>query len=169
MSAIAARRFLVLSSLWASGFVFVFFLIAPLARYPLRWDQSFRVIEIIIPVFLAYLGSSAHFVFGNLIGKTNEGIPSEATNPLLGILIRGPLIVFVSASVALLVAFGFSNRPEAIANSGMSVDLLAAGFTAALGILTVTTNVAVAYLFSLEKTPLNERSAHSNAVVNSSH
>lgn len=151
MNADGARRSLITSSLVASGTVFVFFLIAPLLGFPLRWDQSMRIFEIVLPVFLAYLGTAVHFVFRHLGGVQNAGIQSRATDPYLNLLIRGPLAVFALASVALVTAFWISNRPNAPAGMGMSVDLLAAGFAAALGILTVTTNVAVSYLFTLDE------------------
>jgi len=54
-----------------------------------------------------------------------------------------------------LFAFGYSNRASAPQDSGMSVDSLAWAITAALGILTASTSVAVSYLFSLGSNPNN--------------
>ena len=53
--------------------------------------------------------------------------------------------------VVLLVAFGYSNRVAASPGDGMSAEQLSAGVTTAMGLLAVTTNVIVAYLFAAEK------------------
>jgi len=61
------------------------------------------------------------------------------------VLTVGPVAVFLIAVSALVVVFGISNSPGAPPGSGMNVDEVAAGITAALGLLTVITNVAVFY------------------------
>src|SRR5260370_22082521 len=58
-----AREWLIYSSLTACGTVFVFLFIAPVSGYPIEWRDALRVIEVIIPVFLRFLGSAAHHVF----------------------------------------------------------------------------------------------------------
>lgn len=75
---------------------------------------------------------------------------------LLGLLIKGPIIIFAVASIAILFAFGYSNRHGAAQDSGMNVDQLAWSFTAALGILAASSSVAVSYLFSLSAHPGTE-------------
>lgn len=154
MTADTARLWLISMSLGITGLVFVFFLVAPVTGYPLEWANSLRALEIVVPVFLGYLGTSAQFVFRNLAGAANHGISPRASNRFLGLLTIGPVVVFLIAVSALVVAFGVSNRPTAPPNSGMNVDQFAAGITAALGLLTVTTNVAVSYLFSLDGKPV---------------
>jgi hypothetical protein len=138
---------LVVASLFFTGTVFVFFLVAPATGYPLTWDQAARVFEIILPVFLGYLGSATQFLFRG--GQNRKSLKLKDESGMLGLLIRGPLVVFGVAALAIVFAFGFSNRANAPAGSGMTVDVLAGSFTAILGLLAVTTNVAVSYLFSV--------------------
>ncbi len=147
MTVDAARKWIISTSLIATGLVFVFFLAAPPLGFPLEWDQTQRVIEILLPVFLGYLGTATHFLFHS--SKTQGQPALEYQNSLLGLLIKGPIVVFATACVAILFSFGYSNRSNAPSGSGMSIDQLAWAFTAALGILAVTSSVAVSYLFSL--------------------
>lgn len=149
-----ARGWIVRWSLLVTAGTFLFLVLGPALGYPLDWDQIPRLFEIILPVFLGYLGSASHFVFrgqapaaNEAIAQRNDGIDQRAS--LLGVIVRGPIIVFSVAIVAVAFAFGYSNRVNAAPGSGMSIDQLAASITALLGILAVTTNVAVSYLFSL--------------------
>ena len=151
MTVDAARRFIILTSLTATGVVFVFFLAAKPLGFPLDWDESQRIVEILLPVFLGYLGTATHFLFHN--PKTDVELQLGAKGSLLGLLIKGPIIIFAVASIAILFAFGYSNRHGAPQDSGMSVDQLAWSFTAALGILAASSSVAVSYLFSLSAHP----------------
>ncbi len=145
-----AREWLIYSSLTACGTVFVFLFIAPVSGYPIEWRDALRVIELIIPVFLGYLGSAAHYVFGR--SKQGHVLVGDQ-EALLQPMVKGPVILFAVICTAIVVSFGYSNRKDAIPGSGMSVDMLAGSFTAALGVLTVTTSVAVSHLFSLDVSP----------------
>src|SRR6266849_9240050 len=147
MTVDGARSWIIITSLVVTGLTFGFLVAAPPLGYPLGWDQSQRIIEILLPVFLGYVGTATHFVFHTRNQDQELQLGSRA--PLLGLIIRGPIVVFVSACVVILFAFGYSNRANAIQGEGMSVDQLAWAFTAALGILSVSTGVAVSYLFSL--------------------
>jgi hypothetical protein len=57
------RRWLILASLGSTFAVFLFFLVAPALHYPLEFSESLRIAQIIAPVFMAYLGTAAQFVF----------------------------------------------------------------------------------------------------------
>jgi hypothetical protein len=146
MTTDAARNWIVAASLGITAVDFVFFLLAPALGFPLTFDQAVRLLEIVLPVFMGYLGSATHFLFR----IPPADAPAEVHPPggLLGLLVRGPIIVFGLATFAAIFAFGFSNRSMATAGSGMSLDALAGSLSAALGLLSVTTNVAVSYLFS---------------------
>jgi hypothetical protein len=147
MTIFQARKLIIWTSLGSTAAVFVFFVVGPPLGFPLGWDQVQRVIEIVLPVFLGYLGTATHFLFKKSDPDSDPELGEKA--PLLGLLIRGPLLVFGLAFTAILFAFGYSNRANAKPDSGMSVDQLAWALTAALGILTASTGVAVSYLFSL--------------------
>lgn len=124
--------------------VLVFFLLAPALGYPLEYSQSLRILEIILPVFLGYLGSGALYVFRQDSPDDVIAFRSDSAD-LVGLLIKGPIIVFCLGLIALITAFGlFNSRAQ---GGGMSIDQLSGGMSAILGLLTVTTNVAIAYLF----------------------
>jgi hypothetical protein len=149
-----ARAWLIVSSLLITGVTVLFLFVAPVLGYPLRQEQALRIVQIVMPVFVGYLGSAAHFVF-----REREPDESEVrlrTHRLAELLLKGPVIVWGGIMFAAIVAFGVSNRPGAPPGSGWSVDDLAAAVTGGLSLLAVTTNVAVAYLFGVKVAP-NDR------------
>jgi hypothetical protein len=151
-----AREWIVRASLLITGATFLFFLAAPALRYPLLWDQSFKIFQIVLPVFLGYLGSAAHFVFKPENEKPSEGNTAErdatiAKKNIFALLIKGPIYLFAIIAAAAIAAFGYSNSRWAAEGSGISPDTLATVFSLALGLLAVTTNVGVSYLFATEK------------------
>jgi hypothetical protein len=146
MTVESARKWLVVSSLSTTGVMFLFFLLAPAVGFPLLFAQSLRILEVILPVFLGYLGSAASFVFRSSSGADEVGFRKSASS-LIGLLIAGPIVIFAVSLLAIILAFGITNRPGAPPGSGISVDQLTAGVSVILGLLVVTTNVAVGYLF----------------------
>src|SRR5215469_14595645 len=124
----AARKWLVVSSLAVTGAVFIFFLLAPALGFPLVFAQSLRVLEVALPVFLGYLGSAASFVFRSG-SKADELAFRPSAASLVGLLIKGPMIVFGVALISVIVAFGVTNRRDAAPGSGISVDQLTAGIS----------------------------------------
>ena len=147
MTTHVARKWLIYASLGTTATAFVFFIIAPVLRFPLTFEQSIRILEIVLPVFLGYLGTATHFVLRGSQTPRRESILPRGKGELLALLVRGPVIVFVIATISAIVAFGVSNSTSASPGSGMSVDTLAVILTAALGLLTVSTNLLVASLF----------------------
>jgi hypothetical protein len=146
MTVDTARKWLVASSLTITGVMFVFFSIAPVLRFPLTFAQSMRVLEVIAPVFLGYLGSAASFVFRSSADE-DSAVFRKSTSSLVGMLIVGPIGIAFLALLAIVAAFGLTNGADAATGAGMTVDQLTVGMSAILGLLAVTTNVAVGYLF----------------------
>ncbi len=99
-----------------------------------------------LPVFLGYLGSAASFVF-RFGSDADAAAFRHSASSLAGLLIVGPIVIFTISIFAIIVAFGITNRPSASPGSGISLDQLTAGMSIILGLLVVTTNVAVSYLF----------------------
>jgi hypothetical protein len=147
MSIHVARKWLIYASLATTAAAFVFFLLAPVFGFPLTFDQAIRLLEILLPVFLGYLGTATHFILREPETPSRRSISSRGRGELLTLLVRGPVIVFALATIAAIAAFGISNSASAEPGSGMSVDTLAVILTAVLGILTVSTNLLVASLF----------------------
>lgn len=141
-----ARTWIILSSIVITGAITLFLFLAPALGYPLRQDQARRIMEIVVPVFIGYLGSASHFVFREL--RKSPSTSSKIHHPKLAkLLIKGPIILWVVIVVGAFIAFGISNRESAEPGAGWSVDELAAAVTFGISLLAVTTNVAVAYLF----------------------
>lgn len=145
-----ARRWLVLASLVVVGAEAVFLVIAPVLDYPLEYPKNLNLLQIVTPVLLGYLGSAANFVF------MTPAPQIQANTQLLGLLVKGPVIIYVVVITAAFVAFGYSNRSGAPIGSGMSVDSLNMAVSISLGILSATTSVIVARLFVSNETARNE-------------
>ncbi|ETW94218.1 MAG: hypothetical protein ETSY1_35840 [Candidatus Entotheonella factor] len=139
-----ARIWLVVASLIIVAACFMFFILAPLFGYPLESQQAIRLLEIVLPVFLGYLGSASYFVFKR---PHRSRMPVEL-GTLTSVMIRGPVIVFCLVVISAIFAFGYTNRFNATPRTGLSIDMLAGMLAAALGLLTVTTNLMVSYIFS---------------------
>jgi hypothetical protein len=147
MTLYQARRWLIVASLAMAGSAFCFFMLAPVLGYPLRYSQAQSVLQIVLPVFVGYLGAATQFVFRRSL-QSDDGV---AARPLMGLLIKGPIGVSALMMIAVMIAFGYSNRMAASPGEGLAVEQLSTGITAAMGLLAVTTNTIVAYLFVAEK------------------
>lgn len=153
MTVFQARKWLIIASLGVATTSFAFFILAPVFGFPLRFSQAITILQIIFPVFLGYLGAATQFVFQ----RTSTAASAVKARPMMELLVKGPVIVFCIMVTVAIIAFGYSNRASAAMGEGMSVDFLAGVVTAALGLLAVTTNVIVAYLFSVEEQVLGGR------------
>jgi hypothetical protein len=111
----------------------------------MQYPKNLHLIEIVSPVFLGYLGSAAHFIFQTTI----PDVPVQ--REFLGILVKGPIIVYTLAVIGALAAFAYSNRVGAEIGSGMSEDALSTALSLSLGVLAVTTGVITSYLFVAPK------------------
>jgi hypothetical protein len=147
MNIITARKTLIISSLVITGCQIIFFTIAPVLGFPIEYPKNIDLLQIISPVFFGYLGTATHFIF------ITPRIEVHAENEFLGILIKGPLIIYSFVVIATTSAFWFSNRPGATVGSGMSVENLSTALSLALGLLAVTTGVINSYLFSSPNKP----------------
>ena len=142
-----ARRWLIIASLSITGIQAVFLVIAPTVGFPLEYPKNLDLLQMVSPVFLGYLGSAAHFVF-----KTPTPVV-PANNQFLGLMVKGPIIIYAVVVTAAFGAFGYSNRVGATIGSGMSPDNLGNALSIALGVLAVTTGVISAYLFASQQPP----------------
>lgn len=140
-----ARIFLVSSSLLITFAALGFFVTAPAFGYPLTFDEALRLLEIIVPVFLGYLGSASYFIFRAQNNQTKD--PPAAVRNLLGLMVRGPLLVFAGVVLLAIIAFGYTNRVAAAPGVGMTTGTLAQIISVVLGLQACTTNVIVSYLF----------------------
>lgn len=145
MDVVEARTWVIKASLVITGAEFLFFLVAPALGYPLEYPEAVRLLEILVPVFFGYLGSATHFLFGK--STPTPLISAAGAAEQLGLLVRGPVLVWGTASAGAIFAFGYTNRLNAGSAPGMNIDQLAGSLAIAMGLLTVTTNIVVSYLF----------------------
>jgi hypothetical protein len=145
MTVDAARKWLIASSLVITGVQMVFLLVAPVVGFPLSYPRNLDLLQIVSPVFLGYLGSASHFIFQN----PAPAVPVQ--NQFLGLLVKGPLAIYVLAAGGSLAAFGYANRMMAAPGTGMSVESLGTALSLSLGVLAVTTGIISSYLFVAPK------------------
>jgi hypothetical protein len=141
MSIDHARKWLILSSLVITGLQMVFLLLSPAIGYPLSYPKNLDLLQIVTPVFLGYLGAAAHFIF------LNPPPEVHVQNRFLGMLVKGPVIIYALAAGSSFLAFGYANRSSALPGAGMSTDNLARALSLSLGVLAATTGVIAPYLF----------------------
>ena len=146
MTTDAARKWLIMGSLLIIGIQMVFLIAAPSFGFPLVYPKNLDLLQIVTPTFLGYLGSASHFIFRTSI----RTVPAQTE--FLGMLVKGPVIIYVLVAFTAFVAFGYSNREGALIGGGMSVDQLATTLSLSLGILAATTAVITSYLFVDPKT-----------------
>ena len=145
-----ARNWIIKTSLILTTCVFAFLVIAPILGYPLDpgANHVIRLLQILTPVFVGYLGSASHFVFGD---NASSAANQQPLSPNAILLIKGPVLAWVIMAMLCFTAYGLSNRYGVAPGSGWSFDLLSGLLTVTLSLLTATTNLAVAYLFKAEK------------------
>ena len=143
MTVDTARKWLITSSLAITGAQMVFLLVAPVAGFPISYPRNLDLLQIVSPVFLGYLGSASHFIFQSPV----PAVPVQ--NQFLGLLVKGPLAIYVLAAGGSLGAFGYANRIMAAPGTGMSVESLGTALSLSLGVLAVTTGSISSYLFAV--------------------
>ena len=141
-----ARRLLINSSLAISALAFVFFILAPPLGFPLTYEQAVRILEIILPVFLGYIGSATSFLLSP--SRSAPAVYDDERRQFMSTLLLGPVVVFLFVLVAILASFGISNGSHGRPGEGMSIDTLAGAISAALGFVAVATNLIAGKLFA---------------------
>ena len=139
-----ARSWVIKACLLIMGGTLIFFLVAPTAGFPLEFTSSLRILEIILPIFLGYIGQS---IFLLLHRGTQPMDEQRLVRKSLKLLIQGPIVIFCLALVSIIVAFGLSNRAGAPIGSGITPDGLALSVSIVTAVLTATTNAVVIFLF----------------------
>jgi hypothetical protein len=104
MSADNARKWLIVASLTITGVQMIFLIAAPSFYFPLEYPKNFNILQIVSPVFFGYLGSATHFIFMKPSPKV------AVYYPLLGLLVKGPTLIYVGAMLAAFASFGYSMR-----------------------------------------------------------
>lgn len=145
MTVASARKHLLLFALGNTGAHVLFFIVAPAFGYKLTFGEALRMIEVVSPVFLGYIGAATQYVFQPQGAKVRSGTQHS---DLLSILVWGPIIIFSLTSIAALAVFGVVNRINGV---GMTPETLSLILASNIGLLTVSTNVIVSNVFNQEQ------------------
>lgn len=90
MNLTQARNAIIVLSFLTSLVALVFFLLAHFFL-PLEPEESFQIVQLVVPVFLGYVGSCIHFIF------TPEPVNPRVNNSfLLCVMVFGPFFSFGS-------------------------------------------------------------------------
>jgi hypothetical protein len=130
-----ARLLIAGYSLAMTGFLVVFFLIAPafLPFNPGR-GENVRLIEITLPVFFGYLTSASHFLFNS--SPSSERFSGDER--LLFLMVVGPCVLFFVLFLVLFTIFYFRN---------VLIDELSKWYSIILSLLTSTVGIISANIF----------------------
>jgi hypothetical protein len=144
----SARMAIVLYSLFITGSLIIFLLIAqPLGmRFDFGREENLRLIDVVVPTFLGYLGAASHFIFNANRGREID----DQNKSMLAILVHGPFIIFFLAICALFFAHYASHRP--LLDSEPRIDVmefstLSRYLSILLWLLAATVGVVSSYLF----------------------
>lgn len=146
MKIVQARKSVIIASLVIVGSNILFFFFAPSLGYPLEFNEAISILQIILPVFLGYLGTATQFMFQ----QPSSNTPPINLSDLLPYLLWGPLVIFSLANIGAIISFGITNGTGASPGSGMTPFQLSLDITICLSLLAVTTNTIVSYLFAKE-------------------
>ncbi len=146
----AGRIAIVCYSLGITGCLMLFLLLAqPIGmRFDYLHEQNLRLIDVVLPTFLGYLGAASHFLFNANRGRE---VPPENV-VLLRLLIHGPFVIFIIVVVALFVSYYISHRPLTTDEprvDQMSFESLSRYLSICLGLLAATVGVISSYLFGV--------------------
>jgi hypothetical protein len=138
-----ARLVIVFFSLAITGILLCLFVLSPLLGIPFNpgRNEHFRLVEIVLPVFLGYLGNASHFIF-----RSHRMVePQVLDERILAMLVYGPFIIYIFFNTSLFLSFYLCNQPD---GSGMPIDELTRWFSIALGVLTGTISIINSYVFN---------------------
>jgi hypothetical protein len=145
----AERFWVVRASLIALAVCFGFYIVAPtVLRFPLDTNsgETTRILQIIVPVFVAYLSAAAAFLFVQRQPPSQLAQVNNNTK-LLRLLTRGPVYLTSAGWILATAAFWYSNRQGGPPGMGMSLDQYCWFVSSLLGVLASTTGLIVAKIF----------------------
>jgi hypothetical protein len=140
-----ARLFIASYCVFMTGLLLCFFLISPLfLPFNPGKDENVQLVQIILPVFLGYLGSASQFLFRSSGDRTT--FPGDER--LLFILTVGPCCLFFALNVVLFTIFYLQKTP---------IAEITKWFTMILSLLTSTVGVITVNLFATRNPPTRAR------------
>lgn len=142
MTPLEARRTIVLYSLMTTVVLTGFLIVSPLL-IQIESQDTYRLVQIVFPVFAGYLGSAVLYLFQ---GARSEVTVADPT--LLKYIVYGSFSIFWFLDVAVFGFFYLSNMPE-IKIKGMQLGELANYLTLLIAFMNVTIGAMTAFLFNV--------------------
>jgi hypothetical protein len=144
----SARMAIVCYSLAITGSLLIFLILAqPLGiRFDYGQEQNLRLIDVVLPTFVGYLGAASHFIFNANRGREVD----EQNAPMLRVLIHGPFVIFIIAVAGLFFAHYASHRPLDVSEpriDRMDFAALSRYLSICLALLAGTVSILSSYLF----------------------
>jgi hypothetical protein len=140
------RAWIIKASLAQLGASFAFFILArPIFGFPMVYEEVIRVLQIIFPVFVGYLGIAAAYV-----SQQPDAVPidtNSAAPKFSQLLLRGPIYLVGMCSIVLIASFWVSNLPSAKSGGGMSLDNFCWFLSLLMGLLAASSGLVVTRLF----------------------
>jgi hypothetical protein len=115
-------------------------------RFDFGKEEHFRLIDIVLPTFLGYLGAASHFLFN---GNRGREVDSQ-NDSMLMILVHGPFLIFICAVAALFYAHYATHRPlgpDEPRIDPLTFNDLSRYFSICLALLAATVSIISSYLF----------------------
>jgi hypothetical protein len=144
------RIWIVRVSLFVLAGCFAFFITAPvLLGFPLdaAKGEVTRVLQIVTPVFVAYLAAATAFLFVPEEQRRVAPIGDANQRHMFRLLTRGPVIIASGGLALASGVFWFSNRHSGPPGSGMSLDQYCWYISALLAVMATTTGIIVGKIF----------------------
>jgi len=146
MTIAQARTFIVTVSLWCTGILIPFFILAPVFYYPMTYSESSDVLKIIIPIFLGNISAAAAYVRYFVISSSKSEYDEQPIG-VLNYLIKGPFIIFFLGISTLIISYGWTNSIYAPKGIGMPWEIFTGWISIILSIFTVTTGILITIIF----------------------
>lgn len=120
----------------------LFLILAPIFHYPLQEDERARIMQIIGPVFVGYLGLATQYATSNPARSSKKQVPH------LGQIVYGSITVYSLLVAAAFAAFGLSNQAGATVGEGISVGSLCWWLTFLVAFLAAAPGVIARTVFA---------------------
>lgn len=143
-----ARLAIIVYSICIMGFLLIFLGLAQVIgmRFDYSKQENLRLIDVVIPTFLGYLGSASQFIFRDSTGRTVR----KEKESLLKILVHAPFWIFILFVGSLFYIHYWTHLPTPVGGARvdpLQFDALSRYLALAIGILSATINVISANLF----------------------
>ncbi|MDC9808714.1 MULTISPECIES: hypothetical protein [Rhizobium] len=148
MNGQSARVTIVIYSLVLTASIMIFLALSQVIgmRFDYAKQENLRLIDIVLPTFLAYLGAASHFIFNSNAGRD----VGEGNGAILRVLVHAPFWIFGLFTASLFFVHYKTHLPlpdDAPRVQPLTYDTLSRYLSVGLGVLAATVSILSSYLF----------------------